>query len=345
MRLPSPLVRPVRGFTLIELLVVIAIIAVLIALLLPAVQAAREAARRSQCVNNLKQMGLALANYENSHSSLPPGAIVFTYPAVDPLGIGTRGHTMFSFILPFLEQGNIGNSINFSVPPNTAPYNYMQSTAFLTKINTYICPSDLQQTQTTTASGNVYSQSSYSGMSGRVDTNQFYYGVPPCCGASAPSIQGDGVFMADYAYKLAQITDGLSNTIYVGEHSRFLNDPEPLMNWWNRYGNFVSVNGEFRAQVVAMSVARINSNLQVPEIDESGSLNTANSAPWGPFNWFYNPLYWDGGQHGFRSFHPGGANFVFGDGSVRFLKQTMNPPTYQALSTRASGEIISSDAY
>ena len=337
-----------RGFTLIELLVVIAIIAVLIALLLPAVQAAREAARRSQCVNNLKQMGLALANYESALSSLPPAAIVYTYPAYDPISqstSGTRGHTMFGFILPYLEQSAIGNSINFSVPPNAPPYNFMQSTAFLTKIAAYICPSDLPQQQTTTASGNVYSQASYSGMSGRIDTTKYYNGIPPCCGASVPSIQGDGLFHADYAYRFADITDGLSNTICIGEHSRFLNDPEPLMNWWNRYGNFTSVNGVTRAQVVAVSGSTINAPLEVPEIDESGSNNTTNAAPWGPFNSFFNPVYWLDGQHGFRSLHPGGANFLFGDGSVRFLKQTINMPVYQALSTRNLGETISADQY
>ena len=158
--------KPLRGFTLIELLVVIAIIAVLIALLLPAVQAAREAARRTQCVNNLKQMGLAIANYESAQSTLPPGAMQYVYPGPDPLGVGTRSHTMWSLILPYMEQGVLANSINFGVPANGAPYMYMQSTVWLSKVAAYICPSDLPQAAQISGSGNFYSQSSYAGMSG-----------------------------------------------------------------------------------------------------------------------------------------------------------------------------------
>jgi prepilin-type N-terminal cleavage/methylation domain-containing protein/prepilin-type processing-associated H-X9-DG protein len=338
--------KPDRGFTLIELLVVIAIIAVLIALLLPAVQSAREAARRAQCTNNLKQIGLALANYESGTGSFPPGAINWVYPAVDPTGVGTRAHTMFSFILPYFEQATLANAINFSVPAFGAPYNLMQMTAFTASVNSYICPSDQPQAAKISASGNYYSQGSYAGMSGRIDTDLYYYGIPPCCGASVPAIQGDGVFHPDYAYKVASITDGMSNTIFVGELSRFIGDLDTVNNFWNRYGNFV---GNYptvtRPSICLTSCCTINANIQLPENEETGTLNTANGAPWGPFNFFYNPQFWSEGQHSFRSYHPGGANFLFGDGSVRFLKATINMSTYQALSTRSLGEVISSDAY
>ena len=339
--------KPMRGFTLIELLVVIAIIAVLIALLLPAVQAAREAARRAQCTNNLKQIGLALANYENASGTFPPGAIQYTYPAVDPTGVGSRGHTMFALILPFFEQKNLANSINFYVPAFSAPYNYMQQTAWFTRVNSYICPSDQPQGSNTSASNNFYSQGSYAGMSGRIDTDLYYYGIPPCCGASVPSIQGDGTFHADYCYKVSSITDGLSNTLFVGELSRFLGDLDVVLPEWNRYGNFTSSygNGVTRPMISLTSCCTINANISMPENEETGSLNTANAAPWGPFNFFYNPQYWAEGQHSFRSFHPGGASFSLGDGSVRFLKATINMTFYQGLSTRALGEVISSDAY
>ena len=145
--------RP-RAFTLIELLVVIAIIAVLIALLLPAVQAAREAARRSQCVNNLKQMGLACANYESSNGCFPIGIQNYGPQDVTP-GCARqrargRAHTVFTFILPFMEQGTIYNAINFSFPAdssNNVAYfgvdpGAVQMTAFTAKINSYICPDD-----------------------------------------------------------------------------------------------------------------------------------------------------------------------------------------------------------
>jgi prepilin-type N-terminal cleavage/methylation domain-containing protein/prepilin-type processing-associated H-X9-DG protein len=343
----SPVRKPARGFTLIELLVVIAIIAVLIALLLPAVQAAREAARRTQCVNNLKQMGLAFANYESSNGGFPPGALQYIYPQTDPLGVGSRGHTMWSLILPFIEQSNLYNAINFGVPSAGAPWMYMQSTVWLSKVSAYICPSDLPQAAQISGSGNFYSQSSYAGMSGRIDADLYYYGSPPCCGGTIPSIQGDGVFHADYAYKVADIQDGTSNTIFAGEHSRFINDPDAVMNEWNRAGDFSSGigNNVTRPQIFLESGWQINGNLQSPEVDESGSLNTANGSPWGPLNYFFNPQYWPQGQHAFRSFHPGGANFLFGDGSVHFLKQTINMSTYQALSTRGLGEVISADSY
>jgi prepilin-type N-terminal cleavage/methylation domain-containing protein len=143
--------RPTRGFTLIELLVVIAIIAVLIALLLPAVQAAREAARRSQCVNNLKQIGLGVANYESSNGSYPIGIQNYGNQdiATGCAGNGQpRGHTMFTFILPYMEGTNIANSVNFNFPAdssNNVAYfgidpGSVQMTAFSAKVASYLFP-------------------------------------------------------------------------------------------------------------------------------------------------------------------------------------------------------------
>src|SRR4051794_91442 len=127
------------GFTLIELLVVIAIIAVLIALLLPAVQAAREAARRAQCVNNLKQIGIAIHNYESSVGSFPPGQL---------LGSANYDISAQTFLLNYMEQGNIYNAMNFMYQP-VNPSNRMNATVFNAKINSFLCPSDLDRLTST----------------------------------------------------------------------------------------------------------------------------------------------------------------------------------------------------
>src|SRR3954471_23796431 len=193
-----------RGFTLIELLVGIAIIAVLIALLLPAVQAAREAARRSQCVNNLKQMGLAIANYESSNGSLPPvGTAYQDGPNVNDFSMKVR-------ILPFLEQSAIYNTLNqsyFSLS-NTAAYSLMQSTAVTATLNAFLCPSD----------GNDpgYTQNGYK-------TGQTSYGnnIGTCLTLNGLNFDGPAYRIGDSkdgpVVTLASVTDGTSNTALWSE--------------------------------------------------------------------------------------------------------------------------------
>ena len=328
-----------RGFTLIELLVVIAIIAVLIALLLPAVQSAREAARRAQCVNNLKQVGLGIYNYESSVGSYPIGAYTWS-PGFASDACQERGHTLFTFILGQIEQPAVFNSINFSFPAGGAS-NFggsagrIQSTALLTKINSYVCPSDLPQTpyQIPSQSNNAYSQSSYAGVAGTYDIFRWYYGCPI---ASNPAIVADGAFGKSQSFKIAEISDGTSNTLFVGETSRFKNDPDQVFNEWNRglwFGS--SQAGVTRPQGLAVTVPKINAAMQIPD-----------AASIDPFNWggSYAP-YQNFGQFGFRSLHPGGANFLVGDGSVRFIKESINLTVYRSLSTRQGGEVISSDSY
>jgi prepilin-type N-terminal cleavage/methylation domain-containing protein/prepilin-type processing-associated H-X9-DG protein len=348
-----------RAFTLIEVLVVIAVITVLIALLLPAVQSAREAGRRAQCLNNLKQMGLAIANYETTSGAYPVGAISYYEPynaAVTPLLTPkARQHTMFSFLLPHLDQSPLFNAINFSVssyddPVFAAPGGTMNSTAFLTRLSVYICPSDASQISQ--ASGTTaYSQCSYAGMVGTNNLPEFNFGFPPCCGVNSIEIEPNGVFGKNFTISLSQVTDGTSSTIFIGEMSRFKNDPEPYFNEWNRQGNFSSSVPALaamlvtRPQVLATSVPRINADLQVPSKPSGGALNYGSGPPYGPFNWQHNPAMLDKGQLGFRSQHPGGANFLFGDGSVKFLKETMDLMTYRYLSTKDGQEPISADAY
>jgi prepilin-type N-terminal cleavage/methylation domain-containing protein/prepilin-type processing-associated H-X9-DG protein len=330
-----------RGFTLIELLVVIAIIAVLIALLLPAVQAAREAARRAQCVNNLKQIGLGLYNYESSTNSYPFGVYTFA-PEDSANGCAyPRGHTLFTFILQYMEQGAMYNSINFNfgaggVGPLGISNGLTNSTALLTKVNSYVCPSDFRQIpyNIPAQSNNAYSQSSYAGVAGTYDIFRYWYGCPN-------EIPPNGSFGKAIVYKISDITDGTSNTLFVGETSRFINDPDQVFNEWDRglwFGSAMA--GVTRPQGLALVLPKINAALMIPDAPiESGAACNA------PGLWDNNPVYFNFGQFGFRSNHPGGANFLLGDGSVKFIKSTINPITYMAVGSRNYGEVVSADSY
>jgi prepilin-type N-terminal cleavage/methylation domain-containing protein/prepilin-type processing-associated H-X9-DG protein len=330
-----------RGFTLIELLVVIAIIAVLIALLLPAVQAAREAARRAQCVNNLKQIGLAIANYESANGSLPVGvfggALTDTPSCLAGAATGTSHQTTdaFALILPYLEATAQYNSINFYV---SAWYG-RNTTGYATKVAAYLCPSDLPSTPNDVTKGLIpTTQGSYALNIGVTEVIFYgYYGaVQPGCEAIS---FGDGPFNKNYTYKFADITDGLSNTILFGETSRFKNEPASPFQFWDMALVFLGALGEYRPTAFAYVVPQINAPLQT--YNPTTAVITGSTIQ----TWYNNPGALQFGNFGFRSLHPSGANFVFGDGSVKFLKQTINPATYRALGTRAYGEVISADAY
>jgi prepilin-type N-terminal cleavage/methylation domain-containing protein/prepilin-type processing-associated H-X9-DG protein len=350
------------GFTLIELLVVIAIIAVLIALLLPAVQAAREAARRAQCVNNLKQIGLALNNYESANGAYPPGKIYYQESPVDCSK--EDGFSFFALILGYMEQTAAYNAINFNLTSGGATgglQNAPNSTGLGTVVNSFICPSDLPQQAKVSASGNTYSQCSYAGVGGTVDQWHWYCGCPPGVGGTCAGnvgIKPDGMFGPDYTFQVSSVTDGTSNTTFVGEFARFKNDPDAIFNSWSRAEWFGSSSpGASRPQCLAATVPRINAPFQLND----GSTFPGTLGPTGDTDgWLYvaSPDYRQLGQFGFRSQHPGGANFLFGDGSVRFLKETIdmgstsyNPAAtrnigvYRKLSTRSGGEVISADAY
>jgi len=348
-------VSKLRGFTLIELLVVIAIIGVLIALLLPAVQAAREAARRAQCTNNLKQIGLALHNYESSNGSFPPGCFGTSVRDRNPCTANVS-HTWADMILPFLEQGSTYNAINFQVPTynggtasigTTGNWGYLQATAYTNRVDAFICPSDLnlseRRTVATVMGGlNPYSQTSYTAVSGTVECLWYGYwgvgGVNPPPLANCEAIEPNGVFGKNYTYKIADILDGTSSTMFVGETSHFKNEPVSVFSFWNRAGAFIgNIGSDIRVMGWAYAVPKINA----PATGLSPNISD-------PFNWWNLQVYpssQNEGELGFRSFHPGGANFVFGDGSVKFIKQTINLQNYQALSTRAQGEVLSSDSF
>jgi prepilin-type N-terminal cleavage/methylation domain-containing protein/prepilin-type processing-associated H-X9-DG protein len=350
--------RHARGFTLIELLVVIAIIAVLIALLLPAVQAAREAARRASCVNNLKQMGLAIANYESVNGAYPMGTFRQSPNFGQNCGV-SYFYTWSDYIWPFMEQNQLAQSMNF-----TAPYNSVrQFTAFGSKVQAYVCPSDTPNTPS--PAGSILStQVSYAGVEGLTDTMLYWWGYPAPgnpnqdrCGV----IDSEGVFgQAGKSLTIAAVTDGTSNTAYVGEWSRFPNEPGgSVMNFGYMGGAWFGSRVFGGTDPWTNDAIPMGIQSMVPKLNSPANLTNASGAMGaggGPFGttqysfgnapgWISDPTCTNNlGQFGFRSFHPGGANFLFGDGSVKFVKNTINLTTYRAIATISLGEIVSSDS-
>ena len=357
------------GFTLIELLVVIAIIGVLIALLLPAVQSAREAARRAQCTNNLKQIGLALHNYESSNGAFPPAgeSTFFLVPA------GTTPVTQFvdgsynalARVLPFMEGGNQFTAINFSLD-----YNDLSGANFTgcsTVINVFICPSSVR---------------SPSGGRDAIDprdplskASNIGYGVtdygPTCYTDIDPQGRTTGSGATPYRNKLsradgglkvgmtriAEITDGTSNTMLVaedaGRDARFASPyleqdmigkngdpvhitytpPRNVPPGQRRYWRWAEADGSFGVS------GQINNKFR-PMRANSAYPDVAG-----------DPLYPGvagnnaGANDEIFSFHPGGANILFGDGSVKFLKETTAVVTLRSLVTAGGSEALSSDSY
>lgn len=304
-----------RAFTLIELLVVIAIIAVLISLLLPAVQAAREAARRTQCTNNLKQIGLAMHNYHSFADTFPPGYVTkVTLQPEAELGNGWAWATM---TLAVYEQGPLFNAINFSLPIT----NPGSQTVRTNKLAMFLCPSNVPDSPALitlkTSGGTVLvtdlSTGQYVGCSGQFEVDDYVE-------------DNNGVFYRNSRIGVRNITDGTSSTLLVGERSRNVAD-----STW--------------VGVIPNAISCTNPTWPIRECEPANSMVMFHTGPSPDRNWVDVPNYKGSGADDTASRHPGGCNFGFCDGSVRFLKDTINPKVFTALSTRAGGEVISADQY
>jgi prepilin-type N-terminal cleavage/methylation domain-containing protein/prepilin-type processing-associated H-X9-DG protein len=348
-----------RGFTLIELLVVITIIAVLIALLLPAVQAAREAARRAQCVNNLKQIALAAHNYESSTGSFPFGnrGAQMVYPGQSPCGFTPSGgfapigHSCFVFILPYLE-----GSTNYNIFNVVRPYaSIANDTALRTKVSSYVCPSDTEAAPDPTGSLGMV-QASYGAARGLQETLGLFWTAnrpPDPAGQYANNCNqgpGDGLFSSEWTHTIASCTDGLSNTFFFGEMSQFPNEPAGSNFNFNFVASLFAGPPWTGAPFWPNDLRSVGGATCVPKLnappDTTGAvLNSCLGPVIFPTDWISIQSCQNYGQFGFRSLHPGGANFAIADGSVKFIKNSINLQIYRAVATRAGGEVVSTDQY
>ncbi|MFO0890893.1 MAG: DUF1559 domain-containing protein [Isosphaeraceae bacterium] len=329
--------RP-RAFTLIELLVVIAIIAVLISLLLPAVQSAREAARRAQCTNNLKQLGLALHNYADVHGRFPIAR--GTRPA-RPYDVTSRyNYSGFSMILPFMEQTPIYSAINFNLTMTVQEGN---STVLSVAISSYLCPSDSQMPP-----------SNWGGTNYRFNegSNILYaHGETDAAGLNNTLLPPNGPFFAERAMRLSEITDGTSNTAAASE--KLFGDFNQGIPTVRR--DVYNAPSPPMPETIDEAVLRCEAldNQLIDTMGESGS-----GAPWLD-GFLHTAIYKHASTPNrkscyFRpvrlvmsasSLHPGGVNVALCDGSVRFVKDTIDRTAWWALGSKNGGEVISSDSY
>jgi prepilin-type N-terminal cleavage/methylation domain-containing protein/prepilin-type processing-associated H-X9-DG protein len=363
---------PRRAFTLIELLVVIAIIAVLIALLLPAVQAAREAARRAQCVNNLKQIGIALHNYHTANDSFPMGGSK-NYSIFPSDVYPWSGWSAQAVMLGYLEQQPLYNACNFNFAPTFWGGNDLRSgttggaannaTISNMIVGLFLCPSD--------------------GNAGKQNLNSYYacYGTTiQTCSYTAAGWVSTGLFTQWSSFGIRDCTDGSSNTIAFSEaltgngqgngYGGSAGNTNP-----SRYrGNFIMsppgggkatglVDAFQNVPNVLNDLAACAAGFQTTRTgiaDHRGYRWADDATGWSMFNTVqqpndtYNGCRFGcdprcdpscGSFYGASSAHPGGVNTLFADGSVRFIKSSISRMTWWSLGTKAGGEVVSSDSY
>jgi len=386
--------KPSRpAFTLIELLVVIAIIAVLIALLLPAVQSAREAARRAQCINNLKQIGLALYNYESGNTCFPPSgestnfnlvALASTNPATQFVD---GGWNAMARILPYAEGNASFNALNFNVDYNEGTG--MNFTGAATVVAMYLCPSSSRLPE----GGNDGVDPNEVGVASAIYGRGYGYNdYGPTCYTDIDPLGGTA-FAATYPatpYRnkasrangllkqgktsIGECTDGLSNTIAFGEDAG--RDPRYISPYSEEYYDGVTLRVPGTANAPGLGPAdgltAARRYWRWAEPDASYGVSGQPNNKWRPDNegsdWptppplkangAYNPPSPTtpptagetagnnaGNNDEIASFHPSGANCLFGDGSVHFIRDNINVVTLRSLVTLSGGEVISSDAY
>ena len=352
-----------RGFTLIELLVVIAIIAVLIALLLPAVQAAREAARRAQCVNNLKQFGLAVHNYYDSFEALPFGKGPDYMDEVPNAPVYARWSAQ-SQLLGFMEQSALFNAINFSLPPDVPNLDTMMmgfmpafsspnganATVSRVALAMFVCPSDGAST------GDWPGACSYS-------VNEGSWLCDACDqtpSTIAPGQLPQGPFYNRSCIKMAGLVDGTSNTAFFSERRRGNGNPNPRSDLFQMtnaasltatYQNCTGLDMSMAMQLTSrvgaawaigdMSCTTYN-HVSTPDTRSCAGMDASMMAG---MMMSSTSMVNMAVQLAPSSYHSGGVNLLMGDGSVRFIKDSVNLNVWRGLSTRNGGEILSGDAY
>lgn len=314
---------PRKGFTLIELLVVIAIIGVLVSLLLPAVQSAREAARRIQCTNNLKQIGIAMHNYHSALASLPPGTI------------GCCNGTWQAMILPYLEQGALFNSYNFSRPRYTDSWNTTVTYSFISAL---LCPSDAPSKPVSSALGAAnsgkISAHNYVANFGQTDIDQrpdvngvVFLGAPFTYIAHYSNANHVDTVNKGKVINFAQIRDGLSNTMLNSEVVVGKGKDLRGVTWWTdatTFTTFLPPNATLFDQMYSINACGY------PDEGNTPCRVVA----------LLDPL-----MTAARSYHPGGVNVCMADGSVRFMKDSINLFVWRALSSIRGNESISADQF